>query len=76
MKLTPIALKRIDELETRLQLALLFKVTERRVSQMIKTNKAFGPLVSPGALDIIKAYTKLREDQILDKKNLSTKAAA
>lgn len=74
MKLTKIALKRIDNLETRLKLALLFMVTERRVSQMIKTNKSFGPLISPGALDIIKKDTGLTEDKIFEQAGTKTAA--
>lgn len=66
MKLTTKALELMDNLETRLRLAMLFKVTERRVSQMIKANRPFGPLVSPAAIEIIKTGTKLRDSQILE----------
>lgn len=67
MKLSKKALKMTDNLETRLKLALLFKVTERRVSQLIKANKPFGPLVSQGALDLIKQETGLSGELVLEK---------
>jgi hypothetical protein len=70
MKLTTIALRKIDELETRLKLALLFKVTERRVSQLIQANKSFGPLTSTGALDLIKKETGLKASEILENEKI------
>lgn len=65
MKLSTTALSKIDELETRLTLALLFRVTERRVSQMIEANKPFGPLVSPKSLEIITQQTGLKKSEVL-----------
>jgi hypothetical protein len=66
MRLTVTALSRIDELETRLRLALALKVTERRVSQMIKENKENGSLTTLAALQIIKKETGLSQSQILE----------
>jgi hypothetical protein len=66
MRLTALAKNQVDVLETRLKLALLFKVTERRVSQLIEANKAFGPLTSTSALDLIKKETGLKVSQLLE----------
>jgi hypothetical protein len=67
MKLSTIALQKINVLEIRLKLALLFMVTERRVSQHIDANRPFGPLTSAGALDLIRKETGLSDSEILEK---------
>ena len=66
MKLSKIAIQKIDVLEVRLKLALLFKVTERRVSQLIESNKPFGMLTSMPALELIEQETGLGQSQILE----------
>ena len=66
MKLSKIAIQKIDVLEIRLKLALLFKVTERRVSQLIELNKPFGMLTSAPALDLIEQETGLCQSEILE----------
>jgi hypothetical protein len=66
MKISNTALVKINELETRLKLALLFKVGERRVQQIIESNKENGPLTTAGALAIIRAETKLKDKEILE----------
>lgn len=75
MKLTPIALEQIDKLETRLKLALLFRVTERRVSQMIKANLDNGKLTTAAALKVIANETGLRQSEILEDTKVKSKAA-
>jgi hypothetical protein len=65
MKLSRKALNKIDVLEVRLKLALLFKVTERRVSQMIKSNEPFSKLTSLPAVQLIQEETGLTPDEIL-----------
>jgi hypothetical protein len=75
MKLTPLALRKIDTLETRLKLALLFKVTERRVSQLIKNNQDNGRLTTAAALQVITNETGLKQSQILEETKVKIKAA-
>jgi hypothetical protein len=53
MKLTPIALKKIDVLEVRLRLALSFGVTERQISKLIKDNRDNGRLTTAAALQVM-----------------------
>lgn len=66
MKLTTIALERLDNLENRLRLAMAFMVTERRVSQMIKDNRNDGQLTKASALKLIREITGLLDEQILE----------
>lgn len=76
MKLTAIALEKIDLLETRLKLALLFKVTERRVSQIIKENKENGHLTTVAALKVISQETGLKQSEILEVTKAKATSAA
>lgn len=66
MRLTKKALARIDEKEIRLKLALALKCTEQWIIRLIAANKQNGPLTTAGALAVIKAETKLTDDQILE----------
>lgn len=76
MKLTPIALKKIDVLEVRLRLALLFKVTERQISKLIKDNRDNGRLTTAAALKVISDETGLTQSQILAETKVKSKTAA
>jgi hypothetical protein len=74
MRLTQIALQKIDVLETRLKLALIFKVTERRVSQMIDKNKNNGPLTTAAALQLLREDLKMDDSEILEEIGVSNEA--
>lgn len=66
MKLTPIALQKIDVLEIRLRLALAFKVTERQISKLIKDNRNDGKLTTASVLRLIREETGLSDSEILE----------
>lgn len=66
MKLTKKALKRLNQLEPRLKMAMAFQITERSVSRLIKDNKIDGQLTRASALKIIRELTGLTDDQILE----------
>jgi hypothetical protein len=69
MKLTTIALNKINTLDARLKLAMAFRVTERRVSQMIKDNRDDGQLTTASALRHIREITGLKDSEILEETN-------
>jgi hypothetical protein len=75
MKLTRRAIKNINNLETRLKLAMFFKVTERRISQMIKDNKNDGQFTTASALKLIRELTGLDDSQILEETKTEKSAA-
>lgn len=66
MKLTKKALKSLNNLESRLKLAMAFKVTERQVSRLIKDNKEDGKLTNATSLRLIREITGLIDSQILE----------
>jgi hypothetical protein len=75
MKLSKRALNKINNLETRLKLAMFYKVTERRISQMIKDNKNDGQLTTASALRLIRELTGLVDSQILEETKTEKSAA-
>jgi hypothetical protein len=75
MKLTNKAINKINNLETRLKLAMFYKVTERRISQMIKDNKNDGQLTTASALKLIRELTGLVDAQILEETKTERSAA-
>jgi hypothetical protein len=75
MRLSTTAIKAIDHLETRLNLALHFKVTERRVSQMIKDNRKDGQLTTAAALKKLRELTGLDDSQLLEETETEKSAA-
>lgn len=74
MRLTTKAISEIDQLHIRLKLALVFMVTERRVSQMISDNRENGQLTTAAAMKVIREETGLGDSEILEESNSRTAA--
>lgn len=74
MKLTKLALQKIDVTEIRLQLALTLGFTEAWIIQLISKNKENGPLTTAASLDVIRKATNLEDDELLEKANSSVAA--
>lgn len=66
MKLSAIALQKINIPQVRLRLAIQFDCTERWISQLIKDNTPDGDLTKASALNIIREQTGLTDDMILE----------
>lgn len=66
MKLSAVALDKINVTPTRLKLALELGCTERWVSRLIKDNDPNSDLTLSSALKIIREETGLTDDEILE----------
>lgn len=66
MKLSAVALDKINVTPTRLKLALELGCTERWVSRLIKDNDPNSDLTLSSALKIIREETGLSDDEILE----------
>jgi uncharacterized protein YacL (UPF0231 family) len=74
MRLSQIALQKINTGQVRLRLAMQFDCTERWISQLIKENLNDGDLTKASALEIIRTQTGLTDTEILEQ--VSTEATA
>jgi hypothetical protein len=66
MRLTKKALKKVDQQEIRLKLALALGFTEAWVITLIARNKDNGPLTLAKALQVIVQETGLKQEEILE----------
>lgn len=66
MKLSTVALSKINITPTRLKLALELGCTERWVSRLIKDNEPNSDLTLSSALKIIREETGLSDEEILE----------
>lgn len=66
MKLSQLALQKINTTQVRLRLAMQFDCTERWISQLIKENDTDGDLTKASALNIIREQTGLTDEEILE----------
>lgn len=66
MKLSAVALDKINITKTRLRLALELGYTERWISRLIKDNDPNNDLTLSSSLKIIREETGLTDDQILE----------
>lgn len=66
MKITEIAISKINNQTARLRLALALGFSETWVRGLIDKNKDNGPLTTAAALRIIREETGLRDSQILE----------
>jgi hypothetical protein len=66
MRLKKKVLAKINNVETRIKLAASLKCTEQWIIRLIAANKNNGPLTTASALAVIRAETKLKDDQILE----------
>ncbi len=66
MRLSQIALQKINTGQVRLRLAMQFDCTERWISQLIKENLNDGDLTKASALQIIREQTGLSDGEILE----------
>jgi hypothetical protein len=66
MKLSAVALDKINKTPTRLKLALELGCTERWISRLIKDNDPNSDLTLSSALKIIREETGLSDDEILE----------
>lgn len=64
MKLSKKAIGKIDK-RVKLELAIALKFTEYWVGKLVEKNKNNGPLTTPSALQVIREFTGLSDDQIL-----------
>lgn len=67
MKLSAVAIEKINETPIRLKLALFLGVTERWVSQLIRDNAENGDLTKAGSIELIQSETGLTDVEILEK---------
>jgi len=73
MKLSPIALEKINTTQVRLRLAMLFNCTERWISQMIKENKSDSDLTKTSAVNLINELTGMPIGKILETEEATAK---
>lgn len=66
MRLSAIAIQKINNTPTRLRLALLLGCTERWISNLIKANEENGDLTKAGSVKLIQEETGLRDEEILE----------
>lgn len=74
MKLTAVALDKINITPTRLKLALELGCTERWISRLIKDNDPNNDLTLSSALRIIREATGLTDNEILEDESTEVKA--
>lgn len=67
MKLSAVALEKINVTKTRLKLALELGYTERWISRLIKENDPNSDLTLSSSLKIIREETGLSDSEILEK---------
>lgn len=65
MKLSKKAIRKIDK-RVKLELAIALKFTEYWIGKLLEKNKSNGPLTTPSALQVIREFTGLNDDQILE----------
>lgn len=66
MKLSKRALRKLDNKESKLRLALAMGFSEQWVNKLLSQNKANGPLTTITAINFIERETNLKQDEILD----------
>lgn len=71
MKLSKKAIKRIDNLNSRLQLATGLQFSETWIRSLILANKENGPLTTAKALHVIKENTGMAFEEILEDTNVT-----
>lgn len=74
MKLSAVALDKINVTPTRLKLALELGCTERWISRLIKDNDPNNDLTLSSALRIIREETGLTDNEILEDETTAVKA--
>lgn len=74
MKLSAVALDKINVTPTRLKLALELGCTERWISRLIKDNDPNNDLTLSSALRIIREETGLTDNEILEDETTTVKA--
>ena len=70
MKLTAIALSKVNTPAVRRELSGILQCTEQTIIRYLRKNENNGPLTTIGALNLITAMTKLTYEEILEKSTL------
>lgn len=76
MKLSAVALDKINVTKTRLKLALELGCTERWISRLIKDNDPNNDLTLSSALKIIREETGLTDNEILETEETTNEVKA
>jgi hypothetical protein len=66
MKLTQKAIKAIHTPDVRRELSGIFKCTDQTIIRYINRNDELGPLTTAGAMEVIRKWTNMTNQEILE----------